>query len=122
MKDGYLIIDERDLAKIRQKTRSGFFCAGLDRWQKSVGNQRGFVNLDGRQAAASGRIEDLAKRRENELLLKFNLPFNLVNRNISASDPNVFRSSNKIVTSIDFISREDVLNVAGNSHWDLLVP
>ena len=25
------------------------------------------------------------------------------------------------MTSIDFISREDVLNVAGNSHWDLIV-
>lgn len=59
--------------------------------------------------------------QEDELLLKFNLPFKLVNRGIFASDPNVFQSSDKIVTSIDFISREDVLNVAGNSHWDLII-
>ncbi len=59
--------------------------------------------------------------QEDELLLKFNLPFKLVNRGIFASDPNVFQSSDKVVTSIDFISREDVLNVAGNSHWDLII-
>ncbi len=59
--------------------------------------------------------------QEDELGLKFNLPFKLVNRSIFASDPNVFHSTDKIVTSIDFISREDVLNVAGNSHWDLIV-
>ena len=59
--------------------------------------------------------------QEDELLLKFNLPFKLVNRSIFASDPNVFQSADRIVTSIDFISREDVLNVAGNSHWDLII-
>ncbi len=59
--------------------------------------------------------------QEDELGVKFNLPFKLVNRSIFASDPNVFHSSNHIVTSIDFISREDVLNVAGNSNWDLIV-
>ncbi|MDQ3800012.1 MAG: DUF3883 domain-containing protein [Acidobacteriota bacterium] len=59
--------------------------------------------------------------QEDELLLKFNLPFKLVNRSIFASDPNVFQSADRIVTSIDFISREDVLTVAGNSHWDLII-
>lgn len=59
--------------------------------------------------------------QEDELAVKFNLPFTLVNRSIFASDPNVFHSAPRIVTSIDFISREDVLNVAGNSHWDLIV-
>lgn len=59
--------------------------------------------------------------QEDEMLFKFNLPFKLVNRGIFASDPNVFQSSDRIVTSIDFISREDVLNVAGNSHWDLII-
>jgi superfamily II DNA or RNA helicase len=49
------------------------------------------------------------------------LPFTLVNRSIFASDPNVFHTAPRIVTSIDFISREDVLNVAGNSYWDLIV-
>ena len=59
--------------------------------------------------------------QEDELGVKFNLPFKLVNRSIFASDPNVFHSADRIVTSIDFISREDVLNIATNSHWDLIV-
>ena len=64
VKDGYLIIDERDLAKIRQKTRSGFLCLGFEYRQKSVGNQCRFAALDGRTAAHSGRGEDLAERRK----------------------------------------------------------
>ncbi|MBS1794107.1 MAG: DUF3883 domain-containing protein [Acidobacteria bacterium] len=59
--------------------------------------------------------------QEDELGIKFNLPFTLVNRSIFSSDPNVFHTAPRIVTSIDFISREDVLNVAGNSNWDLIV-
>ncbi len=59
--------------------------------------------------------------QEDELALKFNLPFTLVNRALFSSDPNVFHTAHRIVTSIDFISREDVLNVASNSHWDLIV-
>lgn len=59
--------------------------------------------------------------QEDELGVKFNLPFTLVNRSLFSSDPNIFHTANRIVTSIDFISREDVLNVAGNSHWDLIV-
>jgi len=59
--------------------------------------------------------------QEDELGVKFNLPFTLVNRALFSSDPNIFHTAPRIVTSIDFISREDVLNVAGNSHWDLIV-
>ena len=59
--------------------------------------------------------------QEDEMGLKFNIPFTLVNRSIFSSDPNVFHTVHRIVTSIDFISREDVLNVASNSHWDLIV-
>jgi superfamily II DNA or RNA helicase len=59
--------------------------------------------------------------QEDELAVKFNIPFTLVNRSIFSSDPNVFHTAQRIVTSIDFISREDVLNVASNSHWDLIV-
>jgi Superfamily II DNA and RNA helicases len=59
--------------------------------------------------------------QEDELGVKFNLHFTLVNRSIFSSDPNIFHTAPRIVTSIDFISREDVLNVAGNSHWDLIV-
>ncbi len=59
--------------------------------------------------------------QEDELAVKFNIPFTLVNRNIFSSDPNVFHTAQRIITSLDFIAREDVLNVASNSHWDLIV-
>jgi superfamily II DNA or RNA helicase len=59
--------------------------------------------------------------QEDEMAVKFNLPFTLVNRSLFSSDPNVFHTAQRIVTSIDFISREDVLNVASNSHWDMIV-
>lgn len=59
--------------------------------------------------------------QEDELAVKFNIHFTLVNRARFSSDPNVFQSENRIVTSIDFISREDVLNVASSNHWDLIV-
>ncbi len=59
--------------------------------------------------------------REDEMAIKFNIPFALINRARFTSDPNVFHTEQKIVTSIDFISREDILNVASNYHWDLIV-
>jgi SNF2 family DNA or RNA helicase len=59
--------------------------------------------------------------QEDEMGVKFNIPFTLVNRSLFSSDPNIFHTANRIVTSIDFISRDDVLNVASNSHWDLIV-
>jgi len=59
--------------------------------------------------------------QEDEMLSKFNLQFTLANRGMFSSDPNIFHNTDRIVTSIDFISREDVLNVALNSHWDLIV-
>ena len=59
--------------------------------------------------------------QEDELSVKFNIGFELINRARFSSDPNVFHTSQRIVTSIDFISREDVLQVVGNTHWDLIV-
>jgi len=59
--------------------------------------------------------------QEDELAVKFNIPFTLVNRSLFSSDPNVFHTAQRIITSLDFIAREDVLNVASNSHWDLIV-
>ncbi len=59
--------------------------------------------------------------QEDEMGVKFNIPFTLVNRAIFSSDPNVFRTAQRIITSIDFISQEDILNVAASSHWDLIV-
>ncbi|RYG51132.1 MAG: helicase, partial [Chitinophagaceae bacterium] len=59
--------------------------------------------------------------QEDEMGIKFNIPFTLVNRSLFASDPNIFQTAPRIVTSIDFISRDDVLNVASTAHWDLIV-
>lgn len=59
--------------------------------------------------------------QEDELGIKFNINFTLVNRDAFTSDPNVFNTAQRIVTSIDFISREDIIKVAGNYHWDLIV-
>jgi len=59
--------------------------------------------------------------QEDELGAKFNLPFTLVNRSIFSADPTIFSTAQRVVTSIDFLSREDVLNVAANAHWDLVV-
>jgi superfamily II DNA or RNA helicase len=59
--------------------------------------------------------------QEDEMLGKFNLQFTLANRSLFSSDPNIFHSSPRIDTSIDFISREDILNVAINSHWDMII-
>lgn len=59
--------------------------------------------------------------QEDELSIKFNLNFKLVNRSVLISDPTVFHTSNNIVTSIDFISREEVINSASSSNWDLII-
>ncbi len=59
--------------------------------------------------------------QEDEMAVKFNIPFTLVNRSLFSADPNIFHTASKIVTSIDFISREEILNVASNSHWDLII-
>lgn len=59
--------------------------------------------------------------QEDEMGVKFNIPFTLVNRSLFTADPNIFRTANKIVTSIDFISREDVLSVVSNTSWDMVI-
>jgi SNF2 family DNA or RNA helicase len=59
--------------------------------------------------------------QEDEMAVKFNIPFTLVNRSLFTADPNIFSTAQRVVASIDFISREDVLNVVGNTHWDMVV-
>lgn len=59
--------------------------------------------------------------QEDEMGFKFNIPFKLVNRAAFQSDPNIFNSSDRLVTSIDFIRGEDVLNVIKEVHFDLVV-
>lgn len=59
--------------------------------------------------------------QEDEMGVKFNIPFKLVNREVFNSEPTVFQTSNHVVASIDFISKEDVLNVLSQTSWDIIV-
>ena len=59
--------------------------------------------------------------QEDELGLKFNIPFKLVNRAAFVSDPNIFSSSDRLVASIDFIRNEDVMNILEDISWDMVI-
>lgn len=59
--------------------------------------------------------------QEDEMGLKFNLDFKLVNRANFAAEPTIFANSNRLVTSIDFMRAEDVLNALKQTHWDLII-
>ncbi|MBR2091861.1 MAG: DEAD/DEAH box helicase, partial [Fibrobacter sp.] len=53
--------------------------------------------------------------------LKFNIPFVIANRAVFSSEPTFFHNHEHIVTSIDFICREDVLNTISEEHWDMII-
>lgn len=55
--------------------------------------------------------------QEDEMGVKFNIPFTLVNRSLFTADPNIFRTANKVVTSIDL----DILSVVSNTSWDMVI-
>ncbi|MBP6872704.1 MAG: DUF3883 domain-containing protein [Bacteroidales bacterium] len=59
--------------------------------------------------------------QEDELGLKFNMPFKLVNRATFNAEPTIFTSSDRLVTSIDFIRNDDVLNVLRETSWDIII-
>ena len=59
--------------------------------------------------------------QEDELQGKFNLDFTLVDRARFRSEPNVFAQAERVVTSIDFIRAEDVLNTIDGLGWDMVV-
>jgi superfamily II DNA or RNA helicase len=59
--------------------------------------------------------------QEDELGLKFNIPFKLVNRASFISEPTIFSNSDRLITSIDFLRNEDVLNVVKESSWDMII-
>jgi SNF2 family DNA or RNA helicase len=59
--------------------------------------------------------------QEDEMGVKFNIPFKLVNRDVFSSEPTVFQTSDRIVTSIDFVSREDIMQVVSKTTWDLVI-
>jgi len=57
----------------------------------------------------------------DEMKIKFNLDFELADRAAFRSNPSIFQNADRIVTSIDFIRAEDVLNTIKNTRWDLVV-
>ena len=59
--------------------------------------------------------------QEDEMGLKFNMPFKLVNRAAFQADPNIFSHSNRLITSIDFLRSDDVLNVVKEAAWDMII-
>ena len=59
--------------------------------------------------------------QEDEMGVKFNIPFKLVNRSVFSSEPTVFQNSDRIVASIDFVSREDIMNVLSKTSWDMVI-
>ena len=59
--------------------------------------------------------------QEDEMQLKFNLDFKLLNRAVFGTSNQCFEEYKLAVTSIDFISQEDVLQQAQKSHWDFIV-
>lgn len=59
--------------------------------------------------------------QEDEMMGKFNLQFDLVDRARFNSDPTCFFSCNRVITSIDFVAQEDILNVLSQTSWDMVV-
>lgn len=59
--------------------------------------------------------------QEDEIGVKFNIPFRLVNRSVFASEPTVFQTSDRVVASIDFICRDDILSALSKTSWDLVI-
>ncbi|MBP3193470.1 helicase-related protein [Natronogracilivirga saccharolytica] len=57
----------------------------------------------------------------DEMGMKFNLPFKLADRAAFNSDPSIFYSSPRLVTSLDFIRSEDVLNSLSSTRWDMVI-
>lgn len=59
--------------------------------------------------------------QEDEMGVKFNISFKLVNRSVFTSEPSVFQDTDRIVTSIDFISRDDIMQVLSKTSWDMVI-
>lgn len=59
--------------------------------------------------------------QQDEMQLKFNMSFRLVDRATFNSEPNIFTTADRLVTSIDFLRGEDVINVAKETRWDMII-
>lgn len=59
--------------------------------------------------------------QEDEMGIKFNIPFKLVNRAAFMTDPTIFSHSDRLITSIDFLRADDIMNVLKETAWDIIV-
>ena len=59
--------------------------------------------------------------QEDEMGVKFNLPFTLVNSQVFNSDPTIFQTHDRLVASIDLICRDKYMKVLENTNWDLVI-
>jgi helicase domain-containing protein len=59
--------------------------------------------------------------QEDEMGIKFNIPFTLVNRSTFSAEPTIFQDKNRVVASIDFMCREDVMKVLSKTNWDIII-
>ena len=59
--------------------------------------------------------------QEDEMGIKFNIPFKLVNRDVFTSEPAVFQTNDRVVASIDFVCREDIMQIISKTTWDMVI-
>ena len=59
--------------------------------------------------------------QEDEMGIKFNIPFKLVNRDVFTSEPSVFQTNDRVVASIDFVCREDIMQIISKTTWDMVI-
>ena len=59
--------------------------------------------------------------QEDEMGVRFNIPFTLANRASFNAEPTIFQNHDHVVTSIDFVCREDIQAVLSKTHWDIII-
>lgn len=59
--------------------------------------------------------------QEDEMGVKFNIPFVLANRAAFNAQPTIFQDHDRIVTSIDFICKDDIMKVLATTSWDMII-
>lgn len=59
--------------------------------------------------------------QEDEMGIKFNIPFTLANRASYNAEPTIFQNHDHVIASIDFVCREDIQNVLSKTNWDMII-
>lgn len=59
--------------------------------------------------------------QEDEMGIKFNIPFTLANRASYNAEPTIFQNHDHVVASIDFVCREDIQAVLSKTNWDIII-